>query len=72
MENKFDPNKLFPDDKDWLEIVNDSFDSYIDNWARQYRNGELLKEDIIKVTEKIAKLRDDSSLVNKIKERYLK
>lgn len=69
MTTSFNSNKLHPDDKDWIEEVNDDFDNLITNWIIDYKNGSLLKEDIIKVTEKVAKLRNDENLVKMISQR---
>jgi len=69
MTVEFNPNLLFPNDKSWIEIVNKNFDELITVWIKTQKCGELTTEDIIKVVEKIAKIRNDDSLVSIIKQR---
>ena len=69
MIKEFNSNLLFPNDKNWLETVNENFDERIITWVGAQKRGELKTEDIIKVAEKIAKLRNDNGLVDGIKQR---
>lgn len=62
MATKFNPNLLFRNNKSWLETVNENFDKYIIEWMDAQKRGELKTEDIIKVAEKIAKLRNDRTV----------
>lgn len=69
MTTEFNSNLFFLNDKNWLETVNENFDKHITTWINAQKRGELKTEDIIKVAEKIAKLRNDNSLVDVIKQR---
>ena len=52
---KFNPNKLNQNDKDWIEEVSDNWEQYLNRWLLDYKNGILEKQDIINVIEKIIK-----------------
>jgi len=51
----FNPNKIDPNDKDWIEEVSDNWQEYLDRWLLDYKNGALEKQDIVNVIEKIIK-----------------
>ena len=65
----FNPNKIYPDNKDWTEEVSDNWETLITDWIQDYKNGEKTKRDVLIVTEKVAELRNDNDLVEKIKQR---
>jgi len=69
MNQAINSNKLLPDSKDWIEKVSENFDEYITGWIVAYKRGELQKGDIIKVIEKVARHKNDSNLVEMIKQR---
>ncbi|OGH92521.1 MAG: hypothetical protein A2534_00955 [Candidatus Magasanikbacteria bacterium RIFOXYD2_FULL_39_9] len=69
MTTKFNPNLLSPNDRGWLEEIDKNFDEYITTWIGEQKRGALTIEDIIMVATKIAELRKDNSLVEKIKKR---
>jgi len=69
MNKKIDPNKIPIDSKEWIEDVSDNFEDVITTWIKEYRDGILTKEDVLRITEKVAKFRNDNNLVNKIKQR---
>ncbi len=67
MDKKINPNLL--GGREYIEEVSENFEKYITGWISDYKNGILSKEDVIKVTEKVAKFRKDDSLVEMIKQR---
>lgn len=69
MNKKFNLNKLSPNDNDWIDEVNENFEEYITDWISDYKKGILLKEDVIRVAEKVAELRNDKDLVAMIMQR---
>jgi hypothetical protein len=52
MEN-FNPNKIYADNKDWIEEVSDNWQKYLDRWLLDYKKGSLEKQDIINAVKKI-------------------
>ncbi len=69
MPTQFNPNLLSPDDKTWIENVNQDFDALITIWISAQKRGELTVDDVIKVTTKVAELRGDDSLIDTIRHR---
>lgn len=49
--------------------LNDVFDERITDWIQDYKDGVLKEEDVINVTKKVAKYRNDPNLLNDIKSR---
>ena len=62
------PN-LFSDDKDHIEMVSDDWEILITDWIQDYKNGIQTKEDVLSVTEKVARYRGDNDLVEMTKQR---
>lgn len=57
------------ENKNWLNSVNDNFENLITTWIEDIKNRNLTPEDVLRVVEKIAKLRGDENLVEDIKSR---
>ena len=64
-------NQLFQDDKDFIEEVSGDFEKYITRWILGFKNGEYTKDDIIKITKKVADYRNDENLVAEVEQRFL-
>lgn len=62
------PN-LDSENKNWINSVNDNFENFITTWTEAVKRGELTSADVLRVVEKIAKLRGDENLVENIKGR---
>ena len=67
---KNNPN-IFAGDKGWIEEISaiGVFEEKILIWIEDYKNGSLTKEDILNVTRKVARNRDDFNLVKEIEGR---
>lgn len=65
------PNLIPLDSKEYIERLSELgvFEEEITDWIRGYKKGTLTKEDVLKVTQKVAQRRGDSSLVDEIKAR---
>lgn len=64
------PN-IFYGDKRWIEEIGaiGVFEEKITHWIMDYKNGILTKEDILNVTNKVAKYRKTTVLIEEIKQR---
>ena len=65
----FDPSNIYQDDKDYIEEVNDNWETLITDWIQDYKNGIQTKEYVLSVTEKVARYRGDNDLVEMTKQR---
>lgn len=63
------PN-LDSENENWIKSVNYNFENFITTWIKAIKLGELTSEDVLKVVEKIAKLRGDDNLIDNIKRRF--
>lgn len=61
-------NLLASGSKEHIEKLSEPgvFEDKIIDWLREYRNGFLTKEDVLKVTKNVAEYRGDASLVDEI------
>lgn len=67
MTENYNPNKISPNDPDWIEAVSKNYDQYISDWIQQVKLGELLKEDVLRAVEKIAKYKNNKSIIAEAK-----
>lgn len=65
---KINPN-LFPGDKEWIEKISavGVFEEKITQWIADYKKGNLSKNDVLNVTNKVAEYRNTPYLVEEIK-----
>ena len=66
---KFNLNGIYPDDKEWIEKVSNDWETLITDWIQDYKNGIKTKEDVLSVAEKVARYRNDESLIEEVKQR---
>lgn len=65
------PNLISLDSKDHIEKLSEPgvFEEKITDWIQEYKTGSLTEEDVLKVTQKVARRRGDDFLVDEIKSR---
>lgn len=57
------------ENENWINNVDNDFENLITTWIEDVKNTKLTSEDVLKVVEKIAKLRNDDNLIETIKQR---
>ncbi|HBU06946.1 MAG TPA: hypothetical protein DEB09_02590 [Candidatus Magasanikbacteria bacterium] len=66
MKFKCNPNKIHPEDKDWIEEISDNWNKYFTDWIEDYKLGTLEKKDIINVAKRVSEHKEDNTILEEI------